>query len=79
MPGLQDKRRCDEIPRQQRLASRPTLSHLFPARLRADRARRNEAIRPAQLEYGYSLSEIGRAMGLHYSMISRILNPKGTG
>jgi IS30 family transposase len=39
-----------------------------------DLARRNEAIRRAHLEHGYSLSAIGRALGLHYSTISRIVN-----
>jgi AraC-like DNA-binding protein len=74
--GLQDKRPFKEIPRQQRFAARPKLSQLFPARSRADRARRNDAIRRAHLEHGYSLSEIGQAVGLHYSTISRIGNPQ---
>lgn len=74
MPGLRDKRSMKEIPRQQRFAGRPKLSHLFPARSRADRVHRNEAVRRAHLEHGYSLSEIGQAVGLHYSTISRIVN-----
>ena len=74
MPGLRDKRSLKEIPRRQRFAARPKLSQLFPARSRADRARRNEAIRSAHLEHGYSLSEIGYAVDLHYSTISRIVN-----
>lgn len=73
--ALDEKRPCTEIPRQQRFAARPKLPHLFPAKVRADRRQRNEAIRRAHLEYGYSLSEIGRAVGLHYSMISRIVSP----
>lgn len=71
---LRDKRSFKEIPRQQRFANRPPLRHLFPASSRADRTRRNEAIRRAHLEHGYSLSEIGRAVGLHYSTISRLVN-----
>ncbi len=73
---LQDKRPFKEIPRQQRFAARPKLSRLFPAGSRVDRVRRNEAIRRAHLEHGYSLSEIGQAVGLHYSTISRIVNPQ---
>ena len=38
------------------------------------RARRNEAIRRAQLEHGYTLSEMGRALDLHYWMVSPIVN-----
>lgn len=71
---LRDKRPFKEIPRQQRFASRPPLRRLFPARYHADRTRRNEAICCAHLEHGYSLSEIGRVVGLHYSTISRLVN-----
>jgi putative transposase len=76
IPGLQDKRALKEIPRQQRFAARPKLTQLFSTGSRADRARRNEAIRRAHLEHGYSLSEIGRTVGLHYSTISRIVSPQ---
>jgi len=74
--GLRDKRLLKEIPRRQRFAGRPPLSQLFGARTRLDQSRRNEAIRRAHLEHGYSLSEIGRAVGLHYATISRIANPQ---
>ncbi|CAI4030911.1 Addiction module toxin RelE [Nitrospira tepida] len=76
--GLQDKRALQEIPREQRFAARPKLSHLFAARLGTDRMRRNEVIRRAHVDYGYSLSEIGQAVGLHYSTISRIVNRQDT-
>ena len=75
-PGLRDKRLLKEIPRRQRFAARPTLRQLFGARTRTDRVRRNDAIRHAHLDYGYSLTEIGRAVGLHYATISRIANPR---
>src|SRR5574337_1111582 len=75
-PGLRDKRRLKEFPRRQRFAIRPTLSRLFGRHAQTDRARRNEVIRRAHLNYGYSLSEIGHAVDLHYSTISRIVNPQ---
>jgi hypothetical protein len=71
---LRDKRSFKEIPLQQRFATRPPLRRLFPAGSRAARARRNEAIRCAHLDHGYSLSEISRVVGLHYSTISRLVN-----
>ncbi len=74
-PELRDKRRLKEIPRRQRFAARLALGQLFAARTRTDRTRRNEVIRRAHLDHGYSLSEIGRAVGLHYATISRIANP----
>ena len=51
---LQDKQALTEIPRAQRFAGRPTLSDLFPARLRANRAQRDAVIHRAHVEYGYS-------------------------
>ena len=72
------KRPFKEIPRQQRFASRPPLRRLFPATSRANRTRRKGAIRRAYLEHGYSLSEIGRVVGLHYSAISSLVNPEAS-
>jgi REP element-mobilizing transposase RayT len=76
IPGLREKQPFTEIPRQQRFAARPTLRHLFPTRRRTDSERRDATIRRAHVEHGYSLSAIGRAVGLHYSTISRIVNPR---
>ena len=73
-PALQDKRPIREIPRGQRFATRPALARLFGSGVLPDLDRRNEAIRHAHLEHGYSLSAIGQAVGLHYSTISRIVN-----
>lgn len=76
-PGLRDKRFLKEIPRRQRFATRPTLRHLFGARTGTDLAKRNDAIRRAHHDHGYSLTEIGQAVNLHYATISRIANPQG--
>ena len=73
-PGLRDKRRLKEFPRRQRFATRPTLSRLFGRHAQTDRARRNEVIRRAHLNYGYSLSEIGHTVDLHYSTIKPSYN-----
>lgn len=73
-PGLREHRPIKEIPRAQRFAARPALAMLFRSGVLADLPHRNEVIRRAHLEHGYSLSEIGRVMGLHYSTISRIVN-----
>lgn len=71
---LQDKQALTEIPRAQRFTARPTLGQLFSVRLRANRVQRDAVIRRAYLDHGYSLSEIGRAAGMHYSTISRIVS-----
>jgi AraC-like DNA-binding protein len=44
----------------------------LPPELAARRDRRNAAIRQAHRDYGYSLAEIARYLGLHYSTVSRI-------
>ncbi len=72
-PALQEKSAAPEIPRKQRHADRPLLTRLFPATRVDDRERRNARIREAHVKHGYTLSEIGSALGLHYSTISRIV------
>jgi REP-associated tyrosine transposase len=69
---LQEKHRHREIPRGQRLINRPPLSRLFTASVKKDRDRRDQAIRAAHVQHGYSLTEIAAQLGLHYSSISRI-------
>ena len=73
-PGIRDKRQLKEQSRRQRIAARRTLTKLLRAVTRSDKLQRNQTIRNAHLDHGYSLSQIGRAMSLHYSTISRIVN-----
>ena len=62
---------------QQRLAFRPPLTELFhPSAQNMSKEERNNRIRKAHLDNGYSLAAIARHLGLHYSTISRILNEK---
>ncbi len=64
----------DEIPREQRFASRPTLKDIFSDK-QSKRAR-NTAIRDCILKYGYTLAEVGKHLNLHYTTISKIANRK---
>jgi putative transposase len=61
-----------EIPRTDRFAARPALASLFHPCVVADRERRNVLIREAHRSHAYSLAEIARHLGLHYSTVSRI-------
>ncbi len=72
-PLLDATRGFGEIPRSQRLINRPTLEVLFAAEVEASKALRDEAIRKACAEYGYSMAEIARAAGVHYSTVSRVM------
>jgi putative transposase len=75
-PALEDKSQLKEIPRCQRLISRPSLQELLASEACSGRERRNELMKKAHLEYGYSFAEIGRQVGLHYATVSRIVRKK---
>jgi putative transposase len=59
------------VPRSYRALARPSLSTLFAGR-REDLDRRNRMVIRAQVVYGYTQSEIARALGLHSNTISKI-------
>ncbi|MGA6827823.1 REP-associated tyrosine transposase [Nitrospira sp. NS4] len=60
-----------EIPKRQRLVHRPSLKTLLAG---ADsKTKRNAVMAQAYLKHGYTLTEIGRAIGLHYATVSRII------
>lgn len=75
-PALKDKSLLKEIPKCQRLISRPSLDELLSAHGTLEKGTRDELLKKAHLEYGYSFSEIGRYIGLHYATISRIVREK---
>lgn len=60
-----------EIPRRERLATRPALDQLF-ANTGDDKTARDAKIHEAVRLHQYSLAEIEAYVGLHYSTISRI-------
>jgi len=72
-PLLDDKSKLTEVPRVQRYVSRPSLDDLLPRDALPDKGERDELIRRAQREYGYSYSEIGRHVGFHYATVSRLV------
>jgi hypothetical protein len=64
-----------EIPIRERLAYRPLLDEIFKNK-EMERKERNNLICKAHLDYGYSLSEIGRQLDLHYSSVGKVVNKK---
>ncbi|MBW2056778.1 MAG: transposase [Deltaproteobacteria bacterium] len=72
-PLLQDRSRIQEVPKLERFASRPPLDDLLGEKMQRDKARRNQAVVSAHLEYGYTLSEIAKILGLHYTTVSKIV------
>ncbi len=61
-----------EIPKKQRLITRPTLNELFSRIDDNNRTQRNEMIVEAFVNYGYTQTEIGDSLKLHRTTISRI-------
>jgi REP element-mobilizing transposase RayT len=75
MPMLKEKSQLTEIPKRERFAFRPSLEQLLPVGEQNIKTKRNQAIQAAHIDYGYTLSEIARHLGLHYVTISRIVKP----
>jgi REP element-mobilizing transposase RayT len=63
-----------EVCRADRLAGRPALAVVLPPAIVEDRNRRSVAIIEAHAIHGYSVAQIARHLGLHYSTVSRITN-----
>lgn len=72
-PLLEGKDEIKEIPRAQRLLHRPSLRKLFTKAVQSDKALRDEAIRKAYLDYGYTMATIARHAGVHYSTVSKVI------
>lgn len=62
------------VPREYRSVLRPSLEELFPATMSFDD--RNASIADAHVTYGYTLSEIAKALRLHPASISRIFRAR---
>lgn len=70
-PLLEGRAHAAEIPRREKLVTRPKLEELFLGI--KDKADRNDRIYQAVRVYGYTLKEVGNALGLHYSTVSVIV------
>jgi len=62
-----------EIPVKERLVHRPLLSELINGDI-IDKTERNQLIYRACVDFGYSLSEISKTLGMHYASISRVFS-----
>ena len=71
-PRLEATAALGEVPRAQRLLARPSLDSVLGARPPRSRSERNRRIAEAHLRHRYTLAEIGRHLGLHYSTVSKI-------
>jgi DNA-directed RNA polymerase specialized sigma24 family protein len=69
-PLLQERAPTKEIPRKERLVTRPGLEELFGGI--KNKPDRNERIYQAVRVYGYTLKEVADLLGLYYSTVSVI-------
>ena len=72
-PWLEQKADLKEIPRAQRLLHRPNLKKVFANATLRGKSLRDEAIREAHQAHGYSMADIARHAGLHYSTVSKVI------
>ncbi len=72
-PLLEERSDGLKVPRSQRLLHRPSLRRLFSNAIRKDKVLRDEAIRKACLELGYTMAATAREAGIHYSTVSKII------
>ncbi len=61
----------NEVPKVQRYAGRPALSKIFEEGKIEHKSQKAEKIYEAYCHYGYTLKEIGKYLGVHYSTIGR--------
>jgi len=62
-----------EIPKVQRYAGSAGLEELFDEEMKRDREERKEKVREAVERHGYSQKEVADYIGVHYSVISKLL------
>ncbi len=62
-----------EIPKSQRYIGRPGIDELFTTRVLQDKQKRNQRMKEAVMNYGYSQKEIADHLGMHYSTVSKLI------
>ncbi len=72
-PLLEGKDTLQEIPRTQRLLHRPSLTKMFATEVRRDKVLRDQALRQAHQDHGYSMAAIAAQAGVHYSTVSKVI------
>ena len=69
---LQNTAKAKQAPKQ--VGRRKSLKVIFRGVSQMTRLERNQRMRLAHLEYGYTLAEIGQHLGLHYTTVSKVVS-----
>ena len=72
-PLLDDAAAVADVPKRQRRLTRPSLAKVLAGAEGAAKAKRNRLIAAAHLDHGYTLAEVGRHLGLHYTTVSKVV------
>jgi len=59
--------------RDKKQLRRPNLNSLFPLKVRKEKSLRNEAIKRAYQDYGYTMAAIADAAQIHFSTVSKVI------
>ena len=59
--------------RDKKRQKRPSLNSLFTVKIRKEKSLRNEAIKRAYQEYGYTMAAIADAAQIHFSTVSKVI------
>jgi hypothetical protein len=73
---VKGKRQIPDIAKSQRFINRPPLSDILGLGVLRDKRKRNESIRGAVFEHGYTQREVADHLGIHFTSVSRILRTK---
>jgi REP element-mobilizing transposase RayT len=73
LPLVKEKESLKEIPRVQRYLKRPELEEIFKGISIEDKRIRNEKMFEAVYKWGYKQSEVADYLGVHYSMVSKVV------
>jgi len=71
---LWEKEEIKEIPRQHRYAGRPPVEVLFEQDDWLEQQKRDNLVREAVFDYGYTLKEVAGFLRMHYTTVSKIVN-----
>jgi len=73
---VKGRKQIPEISKSQRFMNKPPLGDIFRSEVFGDRQKRDERIRKAVLEHGYTQREVADHLGMHFTSVSRILRTK---
>ena len=62
-----------DIKRDKKRIKRPSLNSLFTLKVRKEKSLRNETIKRAYQEYGYTMAAIAGAAQIHFSTVSKVI------